>query len=474
MQRTIVIRNTIALILLLLGIYLSISAIIALPLLEEETGSKQEALFAFNEQIDKRRDLSTKYIEEIAVDSITEVMYNDVNSLLESQSKGLKISVQLKSSKNNLLRNIANRAEDYKRRFIRTKIMGKFQKSCFAAQLMSEYSDFCTINEQEVFNRYQAISIQTAKLYPFALKDTSKNRIETRREKAKMRNLFVGFITMDIPEKEEKAETSASFFYPAQWALAEQSQNLVIIIGLFGFALFGSVLGAFSKPSFANVNPEGERTDGLIYYEIIVVLVRGFSAALVVYLSIKGGLSLVTTTNSDKINPYVILFICFISAVFSDTIWEWAKTKLMPGSTSTTTQPTETVASQDGKSIVQDPLISELAYESTRAEIPAGEAQDPSQVPAGRQTSITLEQVSDATIAEAIQNKSVEWKAAFGIREAKAGKHINSAGEEINAIVFVLDKNNFNDADYRAELPSVITYYANDKKEYNIPIEIIT
>jgi len=114
---------------------------------------------------------------------------------------------------------------------------------------------------------------------------------------------------------------SIGIFILANWALSSESQNIAIITGLIGFAIFGSVLEAFSRDGFSvGTNFSDGGLTLKMYYDLMVVLVRGFAASVVIYLSIKGGMSLITNSTANQLNPYVILFVCFIAAVYSDDI----------------------------------------------------------------------------------------------------------------------------------------------------------
>lgn len=474
MQFTILIRNLLGLLLLLAGIYLSISAIIALPLLEEEAGYKQADFYALNENIDKRRDLTIKNIESLDVDSMTIVKYNYVSEQLNNKNKFELISSRINPSKKNLIENIRDGADKCKDAYNNIGVIGKIQKNEYAAQLLQAYADFCIDSKQRAFDTFQAITIQTSALYEVSKNDKSKDYRLTRQEKEKMKGLFFKFVPESLRMPAKPKNNSTRFFIPAEWALRERSQNLIIIIGLLGFALFGAVVGAANKPNFTNVTPDKTRSDDSIYFDIIVTLVKGFSASLVVYLSIKGGFSLITTTNSDTVNPYLILFLCFISAVFSDSIWDWARTKLVGSTASSGDKPTTPDPDQavNENKNPEDPAPKDEDFASG-AEIPAGLPQDPAQIPA-IPSPFNLSSVSDLIINEAIASKLPEWKAAFEIIDATPAKHKLPDGTEINAINFKIDRNHLADPAYHAELPRVITYTASDTLEYNIPIELQT
>lgn len=326
---TITILNIIAFFLLAGGIYLSISSIIALPLLEDEASYKKEDFYAMNVDVDTLRNQSIRFIKEINLDSSTLYKYDSISVLIASQKRSETIKSYVSRAKKLMINNLVDQSDRCKQIYNTVRVLGKVRKDNYATELLLAYSQICTRSKQEVFNLIQAVDLQTANLFSIAIHDISSNRMLTRTEKASLNNLFSSVNPPLLVPPKTPEDSTTKFFIPASWSLKERSQNLAIITGLFGFALFGSVIRASNKINFRSLSREDIPTDGGISYEIIVFLVKGFSAALVVYLSLKGGLSLITTTNTDKVNPYLILFLCFISAVFSDSIWLWAKTKLV-------------------------------------------------------------------------------------------------------------------------------------------------
>ena len=57
-------------------------------------------------------------------------------------------------------------------------------------------------------------------------------------------------------------------------------------------------------------------------------LIRGLSAAIVVFLAAEEGLAIFSSTGSADSNPYVLLFTCLIGAVFSQDVWQRVQTWL--------------------------------------------------------------------------------------------------------------------------------------------------
>lgn len=105
------------------------------------------------------------------------------------------------------------------------------------------------------------------------------------------------------------------------WLLRANSIALILIIGMLGFGLFGSMISSV-------VREYAQRQQGQpIVSDITSAVIRGLSAAVVVFLSVKGGLAVFTTEDVEP-NAYVLFFTCLVGAVFSEKIWEWAQEKL--------------------------------------------------------------------------------------------------------------------------------------------------
>lgn len=108
----------------------------------------------------------------------------------------------------------------------------------------------------------------------------------------------------------------------AQWLIKPLSMSLVLIVGMLGFGLFGSCISTFVKESREPVDKAG-----VIIHDINGVIVRGVSAAIVIFLGVKGGLAIFSSGEGEP-NPYALFLTCLLGAVYSERIWEWAKDKL--------------------------------------------------------------------------------------------------------------------------------------------------
>jgi hypothetical protein len=114
--------------------------------------------------------------------------------------------------------------------------------------------------------------------------------------------------------------TWGPFAVVAQWLLRTKSQALALITGMLGFGLLGAAIATFVRPpdTAGASSPAGDAA---------TIIIRGLAAAIVVFLAVKGGLAIVSTSEAEP-NAYVLFFTCLVGAVFSEGVWKWAKTKL--------------------------------------------------------------------------------------------------------------------------------------------------
>lgn len=88
-----------------------------------------------------------------------------------------------------------------------------------------------------------------------------------------------------------------------------------------GFGLLGAAASTIIRESGA------ERTNRALVTDLPLLIIRGLTAAIVVFLAIKGGLTVFAATPTDP-NPYVLLLTCLVAAVFSEPVWEAARVYL--------------------------------------------------------------------------------------------------------------------------------------------------
>jgi hypothetical protein len=107
----------------------------------------------------------------------------------------------------------------------------------------------------------------------------------------------------------------------ASWLIRPNAPDLILLVGMFGFGMLGAAIS-----SFVNIRRKIERKDPLVD-NLYIVIIRGFSAAIVIFLATKGGIAIVNN-GANNPNPHVLFLACLVGAVYSERIWEWAKKQL--------------------------------------------------------------------------------------------------------------------------------------------------
>ncbi|MBT9465519.1 hypothetical protein [Hydrogenophaga sp.] len=108
----------------------------------------------------------------------------------------------------------------------------------------------------------------------------------------------------------------------ANWLLRTKSFALALISGMLGFGLLGAAIAAYIRTgSSTDARAEGG-------HELGRVVVRGLSAAVVLFLAVKGGLAVLAVGEQDP-NAYVLFFLCLVGAVYSEDVWLWARAKFL-------------------------------------------------------------------------------------------------------------------------------------------------
>lgn len=126
-----------------------------------------------------------------------------------------------------------------------------------------------------------------------------------------------------MPDEPEIGERFGFFGLIAGWLLKTNLLPLALITGMFGFGLFGATISNVVREDLK----KDETPKGLMSTDFIILLIRGFSAAIVIFLAVMGGLAVFGSTEGT-VNPYILFFTCFVAAVFSEDIWTWARSKM--------------------------------------------------------------------------------------------------------------------------------------------------
>lgn len=132
-----------------------------------------------------------------------------------------------------------------------------------------------------------------------------------------------------VPARESLGSDLGAFRYLVGWLLQTESLAMALITGLFGFGLLGSACSTFVREREQKRKPGAslfglQTSGGVIVEDLTGVVIRGVSAAIVVFLAVEGGLAIFASPNSQP-NSYVLLLTCLVAAVFSEVIWKWAQ-----------------------------------------------------------------------------------------------------------------------------------------------------
>jgi hypothetical protein len=191
-------------------------------------------------------------------------------------------------------------------------------------------------------------------------------------------------IRCELPEdrqthfrRSDPGERWGVFAVLARWLLETRSLPLTLLTGTVGFGLLGAVVAAMLRRFRSRNLLERQHEDGYLF----AVVVRGFSAAIVVYLGVQGGIAAFGEGRGDP-DSHILLFTCFAAAVFSEDVWSWVQSQLST-TFATRKSPRGAALSRAGRiRLTQRPAVPPAVPETpdTAAAI-VGEVADPDDAP---------------------------------------------------------------------------------------------
>lgn len=131
-------------------------------------------------------------------------------------------------------------------------------------------------------------------------------------------------VVKSLPPRPKIGEEFGIFNSISGWLLETESLSLALIVGLFGFGLLGGIGSTYIRRSLK----DGDNS--YMANNLLGILINGLSAAIVVFLGVKGALMVFSSdpNASDNLNPYMLFFTCLVASVFSEDVWAWARGKL--------------------------------------------------------------------------------------------------------------------------------------------------
>jgi hypothetical protein len=371
-ERDILRQNIILVLIFLLSIYLSLAAIIAVPYFTESRDQqlKEEPL---KDQIDRIRERYEKntfssFLSEKPKFEIDSAVLSDISKIQNAQVQSNALQVYSFWNEN-YNRNIKTRKtiedkliqenETFKSKLTdeEAKVVSTFTsesinlksklKLSFSNSLVEYYKNFAELYinrtnrikaiiesadeefKSDLFNFNQVFSEYVSRaLKPDSMNSNMPYKLDYYHYD---RNYYIGleYFSMDnysiqMPWVPTPGDELGIFKGIAQWLIKPFSMALVLIVGMLGFGLFGAVISTFVKEG--KTLPD-DKKEGVIINDITGVIIRGVSAAIVIFLGVKGGLAIFSSGEGDP-NPYALFFTCLVGAVYSERIWEWAKEKL--------------------------------------------------------------------------------------------------------------------------------------------------
>lgn len=316
-KRNTLLKNIFTAAIILGSIYLCITTLIAVSYFNDSDNSKYEMTTVLEQEF-KKYEATDSLAKNYYIEKITEMSNLIAQDSTLKDDKGLNIYTQkvvsniqhqfdrLEQEKNmaiNLLRETDQKklSNDYKLKY-KNGIVSWYYK------FRNEWKNYVSSD----FNDY--------------IKNTSawhKNP-ENKADDAYFYNINVVNYnyTMNTLTKDSVNVDDDIFNVIAGWLLKSLSYHFIIIAGLLGFGFLGAVVATLVR------KPKEEGQNELLLTDLLGVIVRGFSAALIVFLAVQGGLSILAREQVE-LNAYALFFTCFASAVYSENAWEWVKNKLI-------------------------------------------------------------------------------------------------------------------------------------------------
>jgi hypothetical protein len=310
-------------ILFLVGLYLSLASIIVLPLFKlptnidvkkslneldtfmNEVGLSEKEYYSrylsnlVDIQSPNNDSLSFKIKPQVNIDKYTLVDYCEV--IIRSRQEILNIKRQ---ASNNYYVQLSEPVYNNLKNYYKLQIQGWF---------VSEVSDRC--------NKLDRLA-RNMKLLDFALK-TRNSKSDTllmirKTDIYKLINNIQQNPVNPPPLRPAMGDDLGAFKWLSGWLAKTNFPALVLIVGLLGFGLLGDNVSTFFKL-------KDIKEDWI--YSFFKTIIVGFTASIIVFLATMGGL-IIYNGNTTETNGYILFFVCFAGAIYSDSIYEWVKGKM--------------------------------------------------------------------------------------------------------------------------------------------------
>lgn len=319
-QQNIKMKNAIVSFVLVVALYFSISSIIAVPIINVQANSElklsaelEAELNAFSKNDTILRKEYMAFIEQkkSIIPNDTNIVNNTIfkaNNHFDNFEREVKLVFsEIESLKNRAIARMET--TDYSNINPNLKFRDKSELSGWYLENRRNYLSHLN-TKQLLINNY-VTTLNNDEVSPVI--SVAQSFIDNNSEMLRPK-------TTDIPLRPTIGSDLGVFTFFTGWLLSVESAPLVIIIGLIGFGLLGAGGSTFIKEKKNNENSK------VLIDDLAGVLIKGFTAAIVIFLGVQGSLA-VLTTGQETPNAYALFFITFVAAVFSDDAWKWAENR---------------------------------------------------------------------------------------------------------------------------------------------------
>lgn len=310
------IQNTIVVILIIFSLYLSLTAILAVPIFDVQNSSTKDSL----------KEELTEELENYAKDdsSLLEEYLKNINQ--NSLDKRNDHISQIKATFRRLdllkYRAIA-RMEETDHTILNNKLKLKDKHILASWYLEKRGKSLTELDRNLAFLNLNLVT------------DTTTNNPQINNKINKVLANAIPKENITIPTRPTLGSDLGPVSALTGWLMKTESPTLAIIIGLIGFGLLGATGSTFIKEKKA------KRVDNLLIENLPSVLIKGFTAAIIIFLGVKGTLTVLTNnSNSTEPNAYALFFLAFVASVYSDKAWAWAEEKFVSDFGATIAQET--------------------------------------------------------------------------------------------------------------------------------------
>jgi hypothetical protein len=314
-------------ILIMIGLYLGLNSILAIPLIDEDKTKTKELSLSLKDELNSIKTTSISHMIEVKYDSLTLQRFDSINNFLGFSNTSASLTSNLSNRITNQKFLLENYVDLFYYDYLNKNMVGLNSKKKYKNSLDLALKEGCSKADSAFLNSTLSARLKILTIFSFAKIDTSPGHKASKEEFRKLvSSLNSDPIVPALPKSSTHDNPFLKVFFIANSVVNDESQTLAIIYWLIGLGLLGAIIGTFGRAS----STQNANTKTSVVDNIFNTIIKSFSASIVSYLSIKGGLSIISTSTDVNPNPYFVLFVCFTAAVYSEEIWQWAKKKIFP------------------------------------------------------------------------------------------------------------------------------------------------